>query len=916
VAGVRVVVDGRAASFGAGPVVVGRSSDCDVVVGRNDPRVSRRHASIKLDGAGWIWEDTSRRGSWVGDEQHRQLAIRATGIRVRLGAADGPMVEVQPIADAEPPIEVAPHVDDVLVRSGGAEVRAAAGRRLLVGRDPRADLRVDTSSVSREHVAIEWRDGAWTVEDLSSNGTFRDGTRVGGADRVEGPQAYRLGAPDGPVVEVIPGAEPIPDGGEAATPRIPGRSSRSGPSRSPDSVEPSPGSVLASHVVSGTIRIGRAPENDVVLEDLTVSRRHAELRPLDRDRYELTDLGSRVGTFVDGRRVSTAVVEDGALIGIGRHVMVLRDGRLDAFVDDGVTLEVTDLSVSVPGRRLLEGVSFTVRPGQLVAVVGPSGAGKSTLLRSLTGVEPQAGSAVRYNGRDLRSSIDELRYRIGYVPQEDILHTSLRLRQALSYAAELRFAHDVSASERDRRVDEVIGELGLADRADLQISRLSGGQRKRASVALELLTRPALLYLDEPTSGLDPGLERSVMGQLRELADEGRTVLVITHAVASLRLCDRVLFLAPGGRVAYYGPPDEALAYFGCDDYPDVFDALDRGEIDWGNRFRSDPAWRRWVGDRSSPPAGARSGGDPAPTRRQGPVRQLATLSRRALTVLLSTPAYAGLLVAQAPAIALLVHFALGTSNLDGHGGKPRPLLAVLVLSAATMGLVNSCREIVRELAIYRRERTVGLSLVAYLSSKALCVGILGALQAAILTAVVLRGQGGPSDTPLLHRPELELGLIVFATLVATMALGLAVSAIVSSDSTALVMIPVLIIGQLLLANAFLDIEEKPGLAQAALVSPSFWGMRALAADSGLLETEHSCVEIAQARAELKERKARGEDIPPEVLRGLRMASAPSCPGSWTQSSVHALQGLGGLGGLTVAYSAVALVALRRRDPL
>src|SRR5205823_10668385 len=185
--------------------------------------------------------------------------------------------------------------------------------------------------------------------------------------------------------------------------------------------------------------------------------------------------------------------------------------------------------------------------------------------------------------------------RIGYVPQDDILHPQLTVRRALGFAAELRFPSDVSKEERDRAVEGVMEELGLSHRADLPIHKLSGGQRKRVSVALELITKPSLLFLDEPTSGLDPGFEKSAMELLRSLADGGRTVIVVTHSLQSLDLCDRVIFLAPGGSTAFFGRPAEALAYFGRPDYADVFRDVEAQTQDWKTKFAESPLHKDYI---------------------------------------------------------------------------------------------------------------------------------------------------------------------------------------------------------------------------------------------------------------------------------------------------------------------------------
>jgi ABC-type multidrug transport system ATPase subunit len=200
-------------------------------------------------------------------------------------------------------------------------------------------------------------------------------------------------------------------------------------------------------------------------------------------------------------------------------------------------------------------VSFPIPERSFVGIIGPSGAGKSTLLGALTGMRPAGTGTVLYDNRDLYQDYAELRHRIGLVPQDSVMHTQLTARRALRYAAELRFPSDTRRAERARRVDEVMAELGLTRHADTRADRLSGGQLKRVNVALELLTRPSLLFLDEPTSGLDPGLDKSVMEQMRDLAHDGRTVIVVTHSVANLDTCDRLLVLVPGGRIAYYGRP-------------------------------------------------------------------------------------------------------------------------------------------------------------------------------------------------------------------------------------------------------------------------------------------------------------------------------------------------------------------------
>ncbi|WP_280708104.1 MULTISPECIES: FHA domain-containing protein [Kitasatospora] len=491
--------------------------------------------------------------------------------------------------------QVAPIAPDLVLTSAGGSRVLTPSRSYHVGRDPVSEIPLSDPRVSWHHAVLHLGDGHWMLDDLgSANGTWSEGRRISrldlGADSV-----IRFGSPgDGPEVEltVAPAQQP-------AVPRPTALTAITGSYRPPTSIHP---------LVARTLRIGRAPDNDLVLTDLEVSRHHAELHTTGDGRYAITDLHSHNGTYLNGQPVMQAVIGPRDLLGIGHSEFCLVDGELQEFVDTGdITLDVADLVVTVDDdRRLLDGISFPVGQDCLLAVTGPSGSGKSTLLNALTGLRPADGGTVRYDGRDLYRDYAELRHRIGLVPQDDILHTQLTVRRALGYAAELRFPGDTGAAERTARVDEVIAELGLDKRADLVVSSLSGGQRKRVSVALELLTKPSLLFLDEPTSGLDPGMDRSVMQMLRALADDGRTVVVVTHSVLSLDLCDRLLMLAPGGRTAYYGPPGDALEYFGCSQWPEAFENFETQEDrDWEDEYRASPAYRRYIAPMERPEASA-----------------------------------------------------------------------------------------------------------------------------------------------------------------------------------------------------------------------------------------------------------------------------------------------------------------------
>ncbi|MGF7238461.1 MAG: FHA domain-containing protein [Frankia sp.] len=746
-----------------------------------------------------------------------------------------------------------------VVTGNNVETTVPAGRTFVIGRARTADIVITDTRVSRRHLVVEAAGDEWSVRDVSANGTWCNGRRIE-THLLNGEARFRLGAADGPEVLLSaarPVAAPVRDydpshemptmlgggprpaagAGRVNDQALRGRADlpsaqaigRAG-ARTDVPPETGDGHIKANRsavhqVYAGTTTIGRGLDNTIVLADLLASRHHAQLN-VTRDTIEIIDLDSANGTFVNGQRVDHAVLAQRDIIAVGHHLFLLEGSTLVESTDAGdVSFEAQGLNVWAGKKQIMHDVSFRLPERSLLAVVGPSGAGKSTLLNAITGFRPADGGTVRYAGRDMYSDYDELRRRIGYVPQEDLLHSALSVRKALEFAAELRFPPDVTKDERRVRVDEVLVELGLAKHADTPVSRLSGGQRKRTSVALELLTKPSLLYLDEPTSGLDPGMDKSVMQTLRNLADDGRTVVVVTHSVTQLDLCDFVLVLAPGGYVAYFGPPRGALAFFKKKDFPDVFIHLEAtpGEESAAVFRSSDLFVPSSVGAPSARPAP-----EELPSlRQQSVLSQLSTLSRRYLAVVVSDRSYLRLIIAFPFLLGLIPRLAGGTNGFklipNDVNRDASTTLIILTLCACFMGMANSVREIVKEKPIYRRERGIGLSRTAYLGSKVIVLTLITTLQCIVFTFIGVAGHVS------IGLPLVKLTLAVIVVAMASAMLGLVVSALVDNADKTMPLLVLITMTQLVFCGGLVPTAGKAGLDQVSWLTPARWGFAALA---------------------------------------------------------------------------------------
>ncbi|MDH6227617.1 ABC-type multidrug transport system ATPase subunit/pSer/pThr/pTyr-binding forkhead associated (FHA) protein [Streptomyces sp. MJP52] len=797
-------------------------------------------------------------------------------------------------------------VPELVLEYNGRTWTLDSSRSYTIGRDPQGDLVLDDARVSWRHATVSHADGGWVIEDHgSTNGSYVRGQRIQRTRLEPGVPVHLGNATDGPRLNpsaaaapaaqplqhastqapqsqpAVPHAQPQPHPGPPqqapqtpqpphaggwdprppapqpqSQPSFPHQAGPAGPQAAgpagaqPIYAERSP-TTFHQLALGRVMRIGRALENELVVSDLQVSRNHAEFHAMPDGRCEIRDLGSHNGTYVNGQPIpkgGTRVLGPSDVVGVGHSTFRLVGDRLEEFVDTGeVSFSARHLTVTVDGgKQILKDVSFAVPEKSLVAVIGPSGSGKSTLLKALTGYRPADQGDVLYDNRNLYKQFAELRQRIGLVPQDDILHKELTVKKALAYAAKLRFPADTTSAERAARIDEVLRELKLDVHKDKKVTSLSGGQRKRVSVALELLTKPSLIFLDEPTSGLDPGMDRDVMQLLRGLADDGRTVLVVTHSVAELALCDKLLVMAPGGAVAYFGPPDEALNFFGYSTWADVFSAFENyRDYDWAGRWKGSQHYRTYAADIDAvapqtayapPPQAIR------PPKPQGWFSQFLTLVRRYVSVIASDRGFLALMVilpAVIGSVSLLINPDRGLlpNPLNPQTGRIVPngtattVLLILAVGACFAGAANSVRELIKERVIYERERATGLSRSAYLMSKVFVLGLITVFQGLLVGVIGFAGREIPEEGLLLEGMALiELSLPIMGLGFTSMMFGLIISALVRTAEKTMPLLVMFSIIQVVFTGCLFALHGTPGVNEFSYLMPSRWAVAAAGA--------------------------------------------------------------------------------------
>jgi ABC transport system ATP-binding/permease protein len=572
---------------------------------------------------------------------------------------------------------------------------------------------------------------------------------------------------------------------------------------------------LAELCQSQEITLGRDPSATLQLDAPTVDRIQATITQDSSGSYILKDRSTN-GVFVNGQRVDdTQIVSDGATIKINPFTLTLKGDELQ-LIDSGdrIRLDVDRLTLRTKGKYRLQQLSFAIEPGQFVALVGGSGAGKSTLMRTLLGIESPTSGAVYINGDNLRQNFDLYRNQIGYVPQDDIIHMDLSVEEVLTYAAKLRLPPDINLRQI---VNQALNDIKMTERRKALIKDLSGGQRKRVSIGVELLANPKLFFLDEPTSGLDPGLDKQMMELLRDLAhNDDRTIVLVTHATANITDCDRVVFLGSGGKLCYFGTPAEALTFFKVSDFANIYIKLQQeSEVDrYVELYQNSSYFQKYIANNLRPNSNSKKAQISSSAKKANSISQWKTLTHRYFMLISRDRANLRLALLTAPVGIILMYFAvrdrdpfiLGSKAEPGLPGLALQVLFVFTCASLWVGLSSSLQEIVKESAIYSRERLVNLRLRSYLGSKVAVLATLAVVQTILIAIFITIG----FKSPTFNLIPWQIGIFIntFLTLTASFSLGLLVSTAVKNSTRATSALPLLLLPQIIFSGVLFKLQD------------------------------------------------------------------------------------------------------------
>ncbi|MCR5789341.1 MAG: ATP-binding cassette domain-containing protein [Lachnospiraceae bacterium] len=680
------------------------------------------------------------------------------------------------------------------------------------GRGEGNDIVLSSPLVSSEHGRFHFANGQWVMEDRgfygsspSTNGLIYNNTSI-----------LSRALSEGDFIRIDDGVETIAEGVLFVFAAV---ESQNKWNTIPLSAKPE-------------ITIGRDRGCDIVLPHISVSKLHAKI-VRDQSHFYIVDNGSTNGVVVNNRRITgKQVLHEKDVIAITNSKLIFTSRMLSyCCYGSGISVDAVDVVIKrgkgkksfVTGHH----ISLSIKPGELIAVIGGSGAGKSTILNAMCGYLPPAEGNVYINGINLYDNFDSLKKLIGYVPQSDIVYDNLTLYDMLSFTAKLRLPQDASEKEREEAIDRAIRLVELTEKKNSFIKALSGGQKKRASIAVELLSDPNLLFLDEPASGLDPGTERNLMTSLREMADNGKTVILVTHSTLQLRMCDKIVFMGKGGHLCFFGSYDEALQFFGVSDVVDVYNMITDNAMEWKKRYNASVA--------QSGPSRVEARAPVAAKNTRSP-KQLGVLCARYMKLVLNDRQRLLLLILQAPLLSILISLVADGQQFAQYE-MTKSLLFSLSCCAFWVGMLNAIQEICKERTILKREYMTGLSLTNYLISKILVLGLMCLIQSILIVAVFGIAVGLPEEG-ILFGPFLEIFITTLITAVSSTAMGLFVSSLFTNADRAMTVAPILLMPQILFSGMMFALDGATKII--SWFATCRWSMEAYGVTSNLNELELS----------------------------------------------------------------------------
>lgn len=586
---------------------------------------------------------------------------------------------------------------------------------------------------------------------------------------------------------------------------------------------------------SGNISIGSSGSCDIVLTPSGIAKHHATIHH-SQNKTSISDEGSLNGIYVNGQNITqsqTVPLNNLDIIFIGNTKLILSGNTLFYQIfEKGIQLDAIDIvkkvKIKFKTREISSHVNMSIKPSEFVAFVGGSGAGKSTFMKCISGVDRPTSGTVLINGENLYENYENLKYNIGYVPQDDIVFSNLTLHDTLQYAAKLRMPDSTSIKERNERITEVLDIVSLTDFENSYIRQLSGGQRKRASIAVELLADPNLFFLDEPTSGLDPGTERSIMKTLRKMSQMGKTIILVTHNTLNLHLCDKVAFFGDRGHLCFYGSPQEALDFFEVNDFVDIYTLINENLDYWYHKFED---LREEIVPKTIPSGKSNN----IENKKKSFIKQLIILIKRYIKLISNDFQQLLILFAQAPIVAILLAM-VTTDDLYKSYDDTKAILFSLGCASIWLGLLNSVQEICKEKVILQKEHMADLKLSAYLLSKFIVQGLLAFIQSLLLVSIFQK-IAGSSEYSILINSFWDIQIICFLSILSSATMGLFISSFVKNANIAMTIIPLVLVPHLLFSGMLFKLEGISDFISNFILCR--WTVEGLGTSANLNELTH-----------------------------------------------------------------------------